>query len=437
MKKIIFGFLCFLISSFSNAQSGWMLQNSNLNKKLNDVFFINSQTGWIVADSSKILRTTNSGVTWANQTLPFYSPLYSVYFINENTGWAAGGYWYFAHAGIVYKTTNGGTNWFINSHTSEVTDIHFINENTGFISYDNSGNFVSAGGISKTTNGGVNWENTENYYEDYVINSIDFNNSIGWACGYYSDDTSNDSTIILKTTNYGSTWTKKYLENNYTWSDHPKQIFSIKENVWAVGKDSALLRSIDSGENWHETAIQTSRRFNTIYFTNVNTGWIAGSRYSDTTNILKSTNGGLNWFNLRNIYPDEINSITFVNENTGWAVGGFYYNGFGMILKTTTGGLTFISSNENQIIENFHLEQSYPNPFNPTTKIKFDLAKKSFIKLSIYDIQGKLVKTIVEGELTPGSYEREFDGKGVSSGIYFYKMEADNFTSTKRMMLVR
>ena len=90
-----------------------------------------------------------------------------------------------------------------------------------------------------------------------------------------------------------------------------------------------------------------------------------------------------------------------------------------------------------QIPESFDLYQNYPNPFNPLTKIKFDLAKSSFVKLSVYDIQGRLVKTIVEGELTPGSYQGVFDGNGIASGIYVYKLEAGEFVSTKRMMLVK
>lgn len=90
-----------------------------------------------------------------------------------------------------------------------------------------------------------------------------------------------------------------------------------------------------------------------------------------------------------------------------------------------------------QIPESFNLFQNYPNPFNPFTKIKFDLAKSSYVKLSVYDIQGKLVKTIVEGELTAGSYNSEWDASGVASGIYVYKIEAGDFISTKRMMLVK
>ncbi|MDQ3019894.1 MAG: T9SS type A sorting domain-containing protein [Bacteroidota bacterium] len=96
--------------------------------------------------------------------------------------------------------------------------------------------------------------------------------------------------------------------------------------------------------------------------------------------------------------------------------------------------LEIISS---QIPESYNLEQNYPNPFNPSTKINFNLPKASNIKLSVYDIQGKLLKTLVEGELTAGSYSTEWSASDYPSGIYIYRIEADGYNSSKRMMLVK
>jgi hypothetical protein len=85
----------------------------------------------------------------------------------------------------------------------------------------------------------------------------------------------------------------------------------------------------------------------------------------------------------------------------------------------------------------YNLYQNYPNPFNPTTKIKFDIQKSGFAKLSVYDMQGKLVKDLVNEAVPAGSFEVSFDGKELSSGIYYYKMEIDGFVITKKMMLVK
>lgn len=85
----------------------------------------------------------------------------------------------------------------------------------------------------------------------------------------------------------------------------------------------------------------------------------------------------------------------------------------------------------------YSLYQNYPNPFNPTTKIKFDIQKAGEVKLSVYNSQGKLVKEIVNQYAPAGSFEVSFDGKDLSSGIYYYKMEVNGFVITKKMMLVK
>lgn len=85
--------------------------------------------------------------------------------------------------------------------------------------------------------------------------------------------------------------------------------------------------------------------------------------------------------------------------------------------------------NHNSIAESFHLYQNYPNPFNPATKIKFDLNKDGIVRLEIFDISGKSISVPVNGQERSGKHEIEFNGNGLSSGIYFYRL---NFTSSDR-----
>lgn len=91
------------------------------------------------------------------------------------------------------------------------------------------------------------------------------------------------------------------------------------------------------------------------------------------------------------------------------------------------------------ILENlphkFALSQNYPNPFNPETKIKFDVAKKSDVKLKVFDVLGREVTTLVDKELRAGSYEIDFKAGNLSSGIYFYTLKADSKNITKKMIL--
>jgi len=102
-------------------------------------------------------------------------------------------------------------------------------------------------------------------------------------------------------------------------------------------------------------------------------------------------------------------------------------------------GINFISG---VIPESYSLQQNYPNPFNPVTKIKFDVpsdakSQQSNVKMTVFDVMGREVMTIVNEKLSPGSYEADFDGSNFPSGIYFYKLEAGSFVETKRMVLLK
>lgn len=98
--------------------------------------------------------------------------------------------------------------------------------------------------------------------------------------------------------------------------------------------------------------------------------------------------------------------------------------------------------NTNGIAASFHLYQNYPNPFNPDTKIKFEISylknnTNANVELSIYDIQGKRIEILVSSKLKPGIYEFTFNAAGLASGIYFYRLTADKFNETKKMILIR
>ncbi len=94
-------------------------------------------------------------------------------------------------------------------------------------------------------------------------------------------------------------------------------------------------------------------------------------------------------------------------------------------------------NNGNEIPEKFHLYQNYPNPFNPVTNIKFDIVKAGMVKLTVFDITGKSVSTLVNEQLGAGSYNYDFDAAGLASGIYFYKIETPELVSIKKMILVK
>ncbi len=104
----------------------------------------------------------------------------------------------------------------------------------------------------------------------------------------------------------------------------------------------------------------------------------------------------------------------------------------GIVIKNPT-GIENISSIANQ----FSLRQNYPNPFNPSTKIEFSLAKQSNVTLKVYNLSGKEVATLVNGEYSQGVYSVNWNASGLASGIYIYKIQAGNYSDTKKLSLIK
>jgi hypothetical protein len=108
-------------------------------------------------------------------------------------------------------------------------------------------------------------------------------------------------------------------------------------------------------------------------------------------------------------------------------------------------GLKFISTpnatsvNEKSVspLSSFELKNNYPNPFNPSTTITYQLVKAGSIKLIVYDMTGRVVATLVNGEQPIGSYSVPWNASNISSGVYFYKLTAGNFSQIKKMVLIK
>lgn len=124
--------------------------------------------------------------------------------------------------------------------------------------------------------------------------------------------------------------------------------------------------------------------------------------------------------------------ILQITDDAGGDVGVLL--GWGIRLNGTLTGIQPITNN---VPNRFELYQNYPNPFNPVTKIKFDLPKDGNVKLTVYDMLGKEVKTLVNEFSKAGQYEVPFDGSNLSSGAYFFRLEAGDNVDVKKMMLVK
>ncbi len=116
-------------------------------------------------------------------------------------------------------------------------------------------------------------------------------------------------------------------------------------------------------------------------------------------------------------------------------------------IKFTTNGLTVVSvedeiNSENILPEAYALEQNYPNPFNPETRIRYAIPEQGHVTLKIYRINGQLVRTLQDADQSPGRYERIWDGNNEfgnkeGSGVYFYRLQSNNFTQVRKMILLK
>ncbi|MBE2226794.1 MAG: T9SS type A sorting domain-containing protein [Ignavibacteria bacterium] len=141
----------------------------------------------------------------------------------------------------------------------------------------------------------------------------------------------------------------------------------------------------------------------------------------DTTGCITLT------FRTNSVFQD---SITQMNNPADWT---FTNPGSCIRLDYLTG----TEGNGSEIPTVFKLYNNYPNPFNPSTSIKYDVPRNTFVNLSIYDILGRLVTNLVSQDMTAGRYDVTWDAKNYASGTYIYKLEAGDFSDVKKMILVK
>jgi len=189
--------------------------------------------------------------------------------------------------------------------------------------------------------------------------------------------------------------------------------------------------NVPSGRDLH-TAIWTGNKMiiwggDSAADSPTNTGGI----YDLSTNTWTATSTGYSVPNRR----DSHTSVWATNKMIIW--GGWGYGGLNSGAIYFNPAVIEIKRISSLAPSAFFLFQNYPNPFNPVTKIKFEVPKSAFTKIIVYDILGREVATLVNEYLKPGTYEYEWDGNNLASGVYFYKLIAGDYQQCKKMVLVK
>jgi photosystem II stability/assembly factor-like uncharacterized protein len=465
----------------------WEDQISGTNQKLNSVFFINLNIGYSVGENGIIIKTTNSGSFWEIQTSGTGAFLRSVYFTNPSIGYATG------DDGTILKTTNGGSTW--ESQVSGISKIlhsvFFTDSNTGYA-------VGESGSILQTSNSGSDWES---YLSgtDAILSAVYFpDNSTGYIV-------SGEGTM-LKTIDGGTTWSLSEIRTINVLSPNggenwiTNQFYEISWIAYSIA-DVKIELSIDNGISWSsiidstpntgiynweanpsaasdECLIKISEVTDSIVndisdavFTisppnitvtspNGNEIWTNGSEYDITwasvhvtsnVRIKLSIDNGVTWSILSYAAPNTGIYSWLVNspapsteclirlENLPLTV---YDESDTVFTISSASSVKQLSVEE--IPSQLELDQNFPNPFNPITKIKYAIPRVtlngvegSFLTLKVYDVLGNEVATLVKEEKPTGSYEIEFDATSLPSGIYFYQLKTDSFVETKKMVLMK
>ena len=429
------------VTRTSNAGANWASTTTGASGYILYSFsFANAMTGTIVGDMGCLLRTTDGCVTWLNQLLPQTKDLKSITFINESTGFAVGGDMYGA---VFLKTTNTGNLWTsIGGGTNySNTCIYAVNEQTWFLG-------TSDGKLSRTTNAGVNWQAI--LITLGPVNMIYFTDA---NTGFFTN-----SSALYRTTNGGTNWSAGTYSYNLSFVN-PTTGFGGNANGF-------INKTTDAGATWTSTSTGLTGSITWVTFLNPLTGYAVNGK-----NIIKTTNGGSNWTSVYFNTNYTLSRVKFYDDNTGYASGTY-----GVVLKTTNAGATWINelvpcnytiadlfvTSENKpficansmsilmpantltgignnavILENYLLEQNFPNPFNPTTIIKYNLPNSNIVTLKVFDVNGKEIETLVNEAQTAGSYSVNFNAAYFPSGVYFYTLSAGEFKETRKMILIK
>jgi hypothetical protein len=201
--------------------------------------------------------------------------------------------------------------------------------------------------------------------------------------------------------------------------DNGGRIFAGTDTVGAYYSD-------DQGVSWTNIPSIGGKSV-TCFTVNYPSMYIAGT--SDRGAFV-STDRGASWYSANNGLADS--SIIALNVDQQ----GHLYAGTSQGLYKSTGILTGVGK-KTEVPSSFFLFQNYPNPFNPSTVISYQLSVNSVVTLKVYDVLGRLVKTLIDERQTAGLHSITFNASSLSSGVYFYRLAAGSYVGTNKMILMK
>jgi len=404
----------------------WMAQISGTTAMLNSISAGSDLIGWAAGDGPTVRRTTDGGVTWANATgTGITGDVYAIYASDENVAFCTTTPLFGTTPSFIYRTSNGGSSWiqvYATAVNGFINAIQMISPTEGYAVGDP---VATKWTVLKTIDGGNTWARM-------ATEPTQVGAEAGW----------NNSFQILGTHMwFGTNATRVYHSSNLglTWSSGTTtgtaDIYALHFNSATTGLagGTAIVRTTNGGANY-TSATSPGASGNISGISGAGTDWWA---VRSSAIIYRTIDAGATWtspYTQTGAIFQHIDLEVVDGCPQGWAVG----EG-GVIARMTA--VVGISNYNSEVPTSYNLHQNYPNPFNPSTNIIFSLPKSGLVTLKIYNIVGREVISLVNEFKIAGNYVAGFNASSVSdrlsSGTYFYRIESNDFTATKKMLLIK
>jgi photosystem II stability/assembly factor-like uncharacterized protein len=425
----------------------------------NSLCYFDQNNAFSVGMHGRIYKSSNGGALWEEKfQRTFWGDIYEVQFINGNVAFALAESW---TGGVAYselmKTQDGGNTWF---------------STAGILNYDGAFNFVNQAlgflvskvfslTIQKTLDGGNSWTEFDTGFdfdpfcikfydsnnglitsEGHVIRTSDsgnnweqINSGVGWSASYtdieyrsineifMAGGGTGSNTFLARSTDGGTTWLEDSIGNRGEATD----LYFLDENTaFATCLQNAILKSNDGGETWNETTLNNLNpiEFKSIFFPSQFIGYALGDGQFET--ILKTIDGGDTWNPINAHATSGLNCLHFFDDNTGLVFG----DG-GVVMKTTTGGITGFEEPSLTISGKFM--EIYPNPSTDEVNIRINQTLLNTTALIIiYDCNGQKMETF---PISPSMESIKVSTVNLKPGIYFYQLKTESgITETMKMI---
>jgi hypothetical protein len=417
---------------------------------------VHTSTNLFVGTSAGVFRSNDNSANWTPvnnglmSTVNALAVIDSILFAGINDG--------------VFRSSNNGANWILN-------DSGLVGLNISSLAVSDTDLFAGTdfNGVFHSTNYGLSWTAINNGLP------IGFSGNALAVSGMnlFAGTRSSSGQGIYHSTDNGTTWiqtavnwqcvralaingttifaglhgfdgrmpvphgVKVSTNNGSTWAYHGLDTFFIDAfgvsgtSVFAGGMRSGIFLSTDNGANWAMTGLNT---YSISAFVVSGTNIFVAANDTAGDGIYLSTNNGTSWTEVSTGLPTTTAVHKLAVSGTDLIAGTY---GGGVWQRPLSEMITDVQLSRHELPIAYSLHQNYPNPFNPSTTISYQLPRQSHVTLKVFDVLGREVATLVNAIEPPGFKSINFNSNGLSTGVYYYRLQASSYVDTKKLVLTR